>query len=88
MEHIDTLLYVVFNLILLACSLWMMIYGARQADRKLMTRGSMLFAALAIARYTDLFDSLIARAVVFLIVGAALFMVGNIYRSHKKEVQS
>lgn len=82
---INLLLVLIFNLILLVCSIWMMIHGARQADRRLMVRGSVLFAILAAARYTDLFDSLIARAVVFLIVGIALFAIGNIYQRHKKE---
>ena len=75
-----------FNLILLATSIWLMLDGAKHANRQRMVKGSMLFAILAMARYTDLFDSLIARAVVFLIVGIALFVVGNIYQRNKKEV--
>lgn len=75
-----------FNLILLTLSVWMMIDGAKNANRQHMVRGSILFALLAAARYTDLFDSLIARAVVFLLVGAALFAVAHFYQRNKRQV--
>ena len=75
-----------FNLILLATSIWMMIDGAKHAHRQQMVRGSLIFAIFAMSRYTDLFDSLIARAIVFLIVGIALFSVGHIYQRNKKEL--
>lgn len=75
-----------FNLLLLSVSLWLMIDGARTANRQHMLRGSLLFALLAMARYTDLFDSLIARAVVFVLVGLALFVVSHIYQRNKKQV--
>jgi hypothetical protein len=75
-----------FNLILLSLSIWLMIDGARNAHRQHMVRGSLLFALLAMARYTDLFDSLIARAVVFLLVGISLFAVSHIYQRNKSQV--
>ncbi|MFO7593746.1 MAG: DUF2157 domain-containing protein [Pseudomonadota bacterium] len=75
-----------FNVVLLALSVWMMIEGARNANRKHMVRGSILFALLAAARYTDLFESLVARAVVFLLVGAALFAVSHFYQRNKRQV--
>ena len=74
-----------FNLVLLALSVWMMIDGARNANRKHMVQGSILFALLAVARYSDLFESLIARAVVFLLVGAALFAVSHFYQRNKQQ---
>ncbi len=74
-----------FNLLLLAMSIWLMVDGARHANRQHMVRGSILFALLAMARYSDLFDSLIARAVVFLLVGAALFAVSHIYQRNKRQ---
>ncbi|MBC8210820.1 MAG: DUF2157 domain-containing protein [Gammaproteobacteria bacterium] len=76
-----------FNLLILIGSSWMMFDGARQANRRQLVTGSLLFALLAMARYSDLFDSLLARASVFLLVGVALFVVGNIYQRHKKQVQ-
>jgi hypothetical protein len=44
-----------------------------------------LLAFLAFARYADLFDSLLVRALVFLAVGAAIFFVGMRYSRRKKE---
>jgi len=87
-HDIDFLLSFGFNLILLAMSVWLMIDGAKNANRQHMVRGSILFALLAVARYTDLFDSLITRAVVFLLVGAALFAVAHFYQRNKKQVQA
>jgi uncharacterized membrane protein len=81
------LLVVIFNLLLLGISLFLMIDGARQADRWRMASGALVFAALAMARYVDLFESLIARALVFLIVGALLFAVANLYQRHKKPAE-
>jgi uncharacterized membrane protein len=77
-----------FNLILLALSVWLMVDGARNANRKHMLRGSVLFALLAMARYTDLFDSLVARALVFLLVGAALFAVSHYYQRNKRQAEA
>lgn len=84
MTTISMLMVFAFNLILLSTSIWLMVDGAKHANRQRMVRGSIIFAILAMARYTDLFDSLIARAIVFLVVGIALFIVGNIYQRNKK----
>ncbi len=81
---IEPLVWAGFNLLLLAVSVWLMIDGARHANRQHMVRGSILFALLAMARYTDLFDSLLARAVVFLLVGVALFAVNHFYQRNKR----
>lgn len=78
------LVWIGFNLLLLAVSIWLMIDGAKHANRQHMVRGSILFALLAMARYTDLFDSLLARAVVFLLVGVALFVVNHFYQRNKR----
>jgi uncharacterized membrane protein len=85
LHKLQVVLSTAFNLILLGTSIWLMIDGARHANRRRMVAGSILFAILAMARYTDLFDSLIARAVVFLIVGITLFVAGNIYQRNKQE---
>ncbi|MFP4611599.1 MAG: DUF2157 domain-containing protein [Thiohalophilus sp.] len=88
-DRVDTAADIValsLNLVLLALSVWMMIDGARHANRRHMVQGSILFALLAVARYTDLFESLIARALVFLLVGAALFAVSHFYQRNKKQV--
>jgi hypothetical protein len=46
-----------------------------------------LFAAIAFARYTDLFVSLLTRSLVFFIAGAALFTVGIYYSRSKKQIE-
>ncbi len=84
-QNLHVMLSIAFNLILLGMSIWLMTDGARHGNRRRMVGGSILFAILAMARYTDLFDSLIARAVVFLIVGITLFVAGNIYQRNKQE---
>lgn len=78
----------VFNLILLISSVWLMIEGARQANKRHMVTGSLMFSVLAMLRYTDLFESLVMRALVFLFVGITLFIIGNIYQRNKKEARS
>lgn len=76
-----------FNLLLLALSVWLMVDGARCANRYHMVQGSLLFIALAAVRYTDLFDSLIARALVFLLVGISLFALSHFYQRNKRAQQ-
>jgi hypothetical protein len=49
--------------------------------------GSVLLNAVVIARFLDLFDSLLLRSLVFLIVGAGLFYVGHLYSKQKLERQ-
>ncbi len=86
--NIYTLITLAFNFILLMFSIWLMINGARHANRQQMVYGSLVFSILAMVRYTDLFDSLVIRASIFLIVGITLFGVGNIYQRNKKEISS
>jgi hypothetical protein len=52
----------------------------------LVSIGCVLFAAVVLARYADLFESLLARSVVFLLLGAALFAVGNLYARAKRRL--
>jgi len=50
--------------------------------------GCVLFAVIAMARYTDLFFSLLTRSLVFFIAGAALFSVGIYFSRTKKQTQA
>jgi uncharacterized membrane protein len=43
----------------------------------------VLFALLVITRYVDLFNSLLLRSLIFLLLGAGLFLVGNFYARTK-----
>ena len=62
-------------------SLWI---GCRMARLGLVAGGSLLMAAWVFARYVDLFESLWARGVMFVVMGAALFAVAILYHRQKK----
>jgi uncharacterized membrane protein len=75
-----------FNLVFLAHAVSMMARGCRDVKLVPAMVGSLLLAALTIARYFDLFDSLAVRGVVFIVVGIILFGQGFFYiRSKKKQ---
>lgn len=75
----------VFNIIFLFQSIMLISHGCRSVNSKLTATGTVLLAFLAFARYADLFDSLLVRAVVFLAVGTAIFIIGMRYSRRKKE---
>lgn len=62
--------------------LWI-IDGAQQQQGRKVTVACLLFAAIAIPRFLDLFDSLLMRSLMFLALGASLFLVGNFYQRQK-----
>jgi uncharacterized membrane protein len=78
---------VVFNIIFLFHSIMLIITGCKKLDIKSTTAGCLLVAFISIARYTDLFVSLLARSSVFLLMGAALFAVGLYYSRTKKQLR-
>ena len=61
--------------------------GCKTLNLKATVTGCVLFAVIAMARYTDLFHSLVARSLVFFIAGAALFSVGLYYSRSRKQVE-
>ena len=67
---------------LLHAVLWI-IDGAQQQQSRKVTVACLLFAAIAIPRFLDLFDSLLMRSLMFLALGAGLFLVGNFYQRQK-----
>ncbi|MBI5039780.1 MAG: hypothetical protein HZB57_00755 [Gammaproteobacteria bacterium] len=67
--------------------LWI-IDGAHNQQSRKVTLACLLFAAIAIPRFLDLFDSLLMRSLLFLALGAGLFLVGNFYQRHKPSVAS
>lgn len=77
----------VFNIFFLFHSIMMIVSGCKSLDLKSITTGCLLFAILAMTRYTDLFVSLLTRSLVFFITGAALFAVGIYYSKTKKQMQ-
>ena len=77
----------VFNIIFLYQCVMMIITGCKILSLKITVTGCVLFAAIAMARYTDLFVSLLTRSLVFFIAGAALFTVGIYYSKSKKQIE-
>ncbi|HBC88887.1 MAG TPA: hypothetical protein DCZ94_18240 [Lentisphaeria bacterium] len=75
----------VFNLVFLFQSVMLIAFGCRNLNSKLTAAGTIMLAFLAFARYADLFDSLLVRGIVFLGVGAGIFIVGMLYARRKKE---
>lgn len=75
----------IFNLLFLFHSMMLIIHGCRRVSLKQTILGCLLFALLAISRYVDLFSSLIARSMVFFIVGGAIFATGFFYTQSKKQ---
>jgi uncharacterized membrane protein len=61
--------------------------GCRDTRLGWVIGGSLLMAAWVFARYADLFDSLLARGVMFIVMGAALFAVAIFYHRLKKQAR-
>jgi uncharacterized membrane protein len=75
----------VFNILALYQAFMMISTGCRGLSLKTTVAGCVLFAAITLARYTDLFVSLLARSLVFFIAGAGLFAVGMYYSRARKQ---
>jgi len=77
----------VFNILFLYQCVIMIITGCKTLRLKSTVTGCVLFAVIAMARYTDLFVSLLTRSLVFFIAGAALFSVGIYYSRTRKQLE-
>ncbi len=73
-----------FNLVFLGHCIVFIIRGTGQLSWKLVSLGCVLLSALVFARFLDLFESLLMRSAIFLILGAGLFLIGNFYSRRKK----
>ena len=74
----------VMNLLFVGHCLLFIAHGSRIQRGGEVALGCLLFSVIVFARYTDLFESLLSRSLVFLVLGASLFVVGNFYSRHKK----
>ena len=83
--HLGSLM-LAFNVIFLGHCVIMIVHGTDRLNWKQVSIGSVLFSALAFARFLDLFDNLLMRSLFFLALGAGLFLVGNFY-SRRKNLQ-
>jgi uncharacterized membrane protein len=81
-------LWVWANVAALAHAVLWIIDGAQTQQGRKVTLACLLFATIAIPRFLDLFDSLLMRALLFLALGAGLFLVGNFYQRHKASVST
>ncbi|HZN58319.1 MAG TPA: DUF2157 domain-containing protein [Planctomycetota bacterium] len=72
------------NGIFLAQAAGLLVRGAREGRLLPTTVGALLLCALAIARFVDLFESLVARGVAFVVVGAALLAAGVLHHKARK----
>lgn len=77
----------IMSLIFIGHCLLFILHGSQSQRGWEVGIGSLLFASLIFARYIDLFDSLISRALVFLVLGVSLFLVGNFYSRQKSVYQ-
>lgn len=78
------LIAIPFNLLFLFHAIFLIVKGGRSLRLNRVVIGCILLCILAAARYMDLFESLISRAVVFFIIGGALFAVANFYARNKQ----
>lgn len=78
--------FIGYNLMLLGLGIILVYRGIQSADWQRSLWGGLLVSALVFARYTDLFDSLLMRALAFLLLGAGLFIAGHLY--HKRRQRS
>lgn len=74
----------IMNLVFIGHCFLFIWHGSQRQCGWEVTAGCLLFAHLVFARYSDLFDSLLSRSLVFLVLGASLFVVGNFYSRHRK----
>jgi uncharacterized membrane protein len=77
----------IFNLVLLAHIVMMMAKGCKEVNATMAIAGAILLAALTIARFTDLFESMATRGMVFIAVGIILFGQGFFYVRTKKRIK-
>lgn len=73
-----------FNLLLLAHGALLIIEGSHRQAWKRATAGSLLISIVVLARFADLFESLLARSGAFLLLGLGLVAVGHYYRRHER----
>ena len=78
----------VFNLVLLALALAWMARGCRSALLHRTIMGSVILAALVAGRYFDLFESMAARGLAFVLVGGILFAEGIVFMRARRRMRT
>jgi len=73
-----------FNAIVLGLAALLILEGSRHLQPLRVGVGCLIFALIAVSRYTDLFSSLLVRAAVFVALGGGLFFVGSFYARQRR----
>lgn len=82
--HVDDLfIAITFNLIFLGIAVMWMLRGCREARLRPTVVGSLMLAVLVLARYFDLFNSLAARGLTFVLLGGVLLAEAMYYRKNR-----
>ncbi len=68
-----------FNLIFLCHAVLFLYQGCRKRHIRLILLSCLMIGAQTLARFHDLFDSLLARSLVFCLVGAGFFVFGKVF---------
>lgn len=85
--HIQPLT-LIYNAILAAHCVLLIIRGTDNLAWRQVTVGCITLAVLVYVRFNDLFDSLLLRSLVFLLIGAMLFLIGHLYAKRKIQRQA
>ena len=76
-------LNLLFDAILAVHCILLIIRGTDNLKWKQVALGCVVLATLVFARFNDLFESLLMRSLVFLLLGAMLFFIGHMYSRSK-----
>ena len=86
--YLGRVMAIPMNFIFLAHCVLFIGQGAHEANAKLVSIACLLFSVLVVTRYVDLFESLLVRSLIFLVLGAGLFLVGTFYsRLRRRDTQ-
>jgi hypothetical protein len=86
--QLDWLYTLLFNLVYLSHCVIVIILGIQQVSWKQVSFGCALMALLLLVRFNDLFDSLLVRSLMFVLLGLGLFIIGYFYSRHKQELDN
>ena len=84
----DLVYSLLYDAILAALCILLIIRGTDNLQWRQVAIGCVALAVLIYARFNDLFESLLIRSLVFVILGAMLFFIGHLYSRRKLREQS
>jgi uncharacterized membrane protein len=87
-RHYAVLIAASFNLILLGIATMWMWRGCSESRLRPTVIGSLLLAAVVLARYFDLFQSLAARGLAFILLGGIFMAEAMYYRKNRRAADS